>query len=335
MTHGFRGASLFGAELQGAWLGSAQLWGASLDSAQLPGRVARYAQLQGASLNGTQLQGASLQAAHLDATDLAGAWLWRTNAAAPARSSKFAAAIRLSSVSWEPSWRQYGLLHTWDSKAYQDLRTVINALPTGDLRSEALERIQRLDCASPDNPRVVRSTMGLGSSAELPPEATAWRKAPETAASADEKAYTEALVNALKELVCSGGDNAPYVVRGDGFQVRLRDAGAAASDLIGDLTNKDSKVCPVSIMLTDADRAKLLQIRRTSRRHRNLLRRVPEQHIRRSGPYKERAGTTRRSRSIRAAALRSRDCFVPRGKHAGSFASANATLPRGGPDAPA
>ena len=254
-------ATLFGAELQGAWLGSAQLWGASLDSAQLQGASLEYAQLQGASLNGTQLQGASLQAAHFDATDLAGAWLWRTNAAAPQGALKLAA-IRLSSVSWEPSWRQYGLLHTWDSKAYQDLRTVINALPTGDLRSEALERIQRLDCASPDgtlascDPR-----WAWVPPLELPPEATAWRKALETAASADEKAYTEALMNALKELVCSGGDNAPYVVRGDGFQVRLRDAGAAASDLIGDLTNKDSKVCPVSIMLTDADRAKFLQIR--------------------------------------------------------------------------
>jgi hypothetical protein len=82
------------------------------------------------------------------------------------------------------------------------------------------------------------------------------RKALE-AASVDDKAYTEALAKTLKELVCSGSDEAIHVVRGEGFQARLSAAGAAASDLIDDLTNKDSKDCPVSASLTDEDRARL------------------------------------------------------------------------------
>jgi hypothetical protein len=102
-------------------------------------------------------------------------------------------------------------------------------------------------------------------SAAPPPEALEWRKALE-AASVDEKAYAEALVKALKELVCSGGDEPVHVVRGRGFQARLDNAGAAASDLIDDLMNKESKDCPVSAALTNADRAKLLQIKQEAKK---------------------------------------------------------------------
>jgi hypothetical protein len=63
------------------------------------------------------------------------------------------------------------------------------------------------------------------------------------------------------ELVCSGGEDAIHVVRGPGFQSRLRVGGPAASGLIDDLTNKDSKDCPVSGALTDADRADLSGIK--------------------------------------------------------------------------
>jgi hypothetical protein len=70
------------------------------------------------------------------------------------------------------------------------------------------------------------------------------------------------LQRTLNELICSGDDDAIYVVRGEGFQSRLQAAGAAAPDMIDDLMNKDSKDCPVAASLTDADRAKLLQIKR-------------------------------------------------------------------------
>ena len=78
----------------------------------------------------------------------------------------------------------------------------------------------------------------------------------------DKKVYAEALAKTLKGLVCSGGDDAIYVVRGYGFQSRLKAAGAAASGLMDDLMNKDSKACPVAASLTDADRATLLQVKR-------------------------------------------------------------------------
>ncbi|HKI15625.1 MAG TPA: hypothetical protein VKA12_11600 [Roseiarcus sp.] len=81
-----------------------------------------------------------------------------------------------------------------------------------------------------------------------------------SSARVDEKTYAEALAKTLKELVCSGGDDAIYVVRGPGFRVRYARAGAAAVGLIDNLTNKDSKDCPVAAALTDGDRAKLLQI---------------------------------------------------------------------------
>jgi hypothetical protein len=77
----------------------------------------------------------------------------------------------------------------------------------------------------------------------------------------DDEAYTKALAKTLKDLVCSGDGDAIFVVRGGGFQERLRSAGLAAIDLINDLTNKGSKDCPISAALTDADRAKLLLLR--------------------------------------------------------------------------
>jgi hypothetical protein len=42
---------------------------------------------------------------------------------------------------------------------------------------------------------------------------------------------------------------------------RLEAAGGAALGLIGELMDKDSKDCPVSAVLTDVDRARLLQIK--------------------------------------------------------------------------
>ena len=252
-----QGAFLFAAQLQGASLDGAQLQGASLFAAQLQGASLDLALLQGASLEGAQLQGASLQAAILDSTDLSRAWLWRTNAEAPSGAPE-PATVGLSGVFWGTSWRDSitNGAHSWDEKAYQDLRKAIEALPTGNPRDQALKNISRLDCASSE-----KTLASCDSPAAPPPEAAAWRKALE-AASVDERAYALALASALKELVCSGGDEAIHVVRGAGFQERLRAAGVAASNLIGDLTDKDSKDCSVSAALTDADRAKLLQIKR-------------------------------------------------------------------------
>jgi hypothetical protein len=85
-------------------------------------------------------------------------------------------------------------------------------------------------------------------------------------ASVSDAAYSEALAKTLKDLVCSGDRDAIYVVRGDsvfspGAESRLQSPGAAAISLIDDLTDKASKDCPVAAALTDADRAKLLEIK--------------------------------------------------------------------------
>jgi hypothetical protein len=131
----------------------------------------------------------------------------------------------------------------------------MESIPAGESRDDALERIQRLDCAKPDP-----TLASCVSSADPPPEAATWRKALE-AASVSDDAYRDALAGVLRGLVCSGGDDAIYISRGAGFLARLNAAGAAAIALIDDLLNKDSADCPVAAALTDADRANLLQIK--------------------------------------------------------------------------
>ena len=220
----------------------AQLQGASLDDAQL----------QGASLVDAQLQGASFEEAALEATDLSRAYLWRNNSPAPPSE---VAALRMSGETWLP-----------DDMAYQALRTTIESLPAGRLRDQALKQIRILDCAVPAFescdylPPPVGAAWWLGTQRD----AVVWREALEKAARVDEQAYAEALAKVLTKLVCSGGGNAIYVLRGAGFHDRLKAAGAAGSGLIDDLTSKDSKDCPVAASLTDADRAELLHMKQAA-----------------------------------------------------------------------
>lgn len=166
-------------------------------------------------------------------------------------------------TTWKPEWRileeqtdSLGLLQPWDDKAYQALRNTIDSLPQGDLRDKALERIQSLDCSSPET-----ALASCKPSVDPPPEAIAWRETLEDAR-VGKKFYVEVLAKTLRNLVCSGdADDAIHVVRGPGFRDRLQAAGVAASGLMDDLTNKDSKDCPVAASLTAADRANLLEIK--------------------------------------------------------------------------
>jgi Pentapeptide repeats (8 copies) len=246
-----QGVSLNGAHLQGVSLNGAHLQGASLDGAQLQGASLIGAQLQGASLVDADLQGASFEEAALHATDLSHAYLWRTNSTPPPSVS----AIRMSGESWLPQWiDENEKRQPWDDKAYQALRTLIESVPPG-ARDLALENVRSLDCGNPN-----KTLASCDPSVPPPPEAVAWQKTLEDRV--DAEAYTNALAAELKALVCSDDDDAIYVVRSDGFQNRLRAAGAAASDLIDDLMNKVSKDCSVYASLTDADKARLLQIKR-------------------------------------------------------------------------
>ena len=261
-----QGESLVLAQLQGASLNGAQLQGASLGNAQLQGASLDKAQLQGASLDHAQLQGASLVVPTLEATDLTGAYLWRTTLWGVTPS-----ALRMSGETFLPEWiepvawdaeRKHVKPQRWDKKAYQALRIPIESLPpTTSRRAEALKRIEVLDCANSD-PTLASCDPPWAWIPPLqpPPEAEAGRKMLE-AARVDDGAYAAALAKTLKDLVCSGSENNVYIVRGYGFRHRLQAAGAAASGLIDDLVNKDSKDCPVSAALTDADKAKLLRLK--------------------------------------------------------------------------
>ncbi len=167
-----------------------------------------------------------------------------------------------------PSQDWYGKGKPWDGPAYDSLHKSIELLPSGDLRDQALKRIQSLDCLNPD--RTLASCDPPW--AWVPPLAVAqddaaWRKTL-VAAAINDSEYVIALSKVLRDLACSGAEDAIYVVRGSGdfllsgFQDRLKDAGATAFDLINDLMNKDSRDCPVAAALTDADRASLQRTKR-------------------------------------------------------------------------
>ena len=127
----------------------------------------------------------------------------------------------------------------------------MHSLPPGQLREDALGRIQSLDPA-----------------AKPPPRAAAWQRALE-AARVDDKAYAKAFAETLRNRVCLFAYDAIYTL-GSVFRRGFGDAYAyaAAFDLIDDLMNKDGKACPVAATLTDADRAKLLEFKQ---RHRGFV----------------------------------------------------------------
>jgi uncharacterized protein YjbI with pentapeptide repeats len=271
-------ASLVDIRLQGAFLNFASLQGASLEQAQLQGASLNFTLLQGASLEGAglqgaylygaQLQGASMQGVSFVGTDLGAAGLWRSD-------GKQAEVAGISfdnpTESWAPYWSEGGSeTKPWGGAAYERLRKTIESFPAGDLRDQALKRIQTLDCLNPD--RTLESCdppWAWVPPLKLAPDAAERREALK-AATVNESDYQGSLARILNGLVCGrseiyADDDAIYIVRGTGdfapFQDRLKAAGAAAIGLIDDLMNKDSKDCPVAAALTDADRAKLVEVK--------------------------------------------------------------------------
>jgi hypothetical protein len=93
-----------------------------------------------------------------------------------------------------------------------------------------------------------------------------WRAILNTAR-ADDKAYEQELAKLLRQLVCTPETNAIHILRGIIFEgvipinpSRLTAAGREARELIDDIL--EGQGCPVSSALTDADRARLQEIRR-------------------------------------------------------------------------
>ena len=145
-------------------------------------------------------------------------------------------------------------------------------------RIEVLRQIQRLDCANAD------PTLTPCDPPRPPtPEAALWQGSLEESR-VDDVAYFKALASVLRAIVCerlgvtggmfAGGreerlldyafiENAPFALRGlmssTPFEARLADAGPEAPALIDFVMSKD---CPVSASLTEADKARLLQIKR-------------------------------------------------------------------------
>ena len=255
-----QGASLGFAQLQGAWLFGAELQGASLYAAQLEGATLDAANLEGASLNYANLQGASLQQAGLRATSLSMAFLWRTNRAdripgAPNPTAPSDVRLPDAPDHWLPIWRDgQGNVHPWNEQVYDELRRAIESVPAGLPRVQALESFRRADCGSSDP-----ALASCDPSVPPPPEAAVWRKSLEDA-KVNESSYAKALATTLKTLVCSGGDEAVFVLGGIASPLNnsLAAAGPEAPALIDFIMSKD---CPVSAPLTDAVKADLLRIK--------------------------------------------------------------------------
>jgi uncharacterized protein YjbI with pentapeptide repeats len=203
-----QGASLDGAQLQGALLVGAQLQGASLDEAELQGALLDRAQLQGAWLDGAELQGASLdqaqlQGAWLDRAELQDAslgnvFVWRM--VAPERRSVEHA--RIASPVHDAKYfdiqckeREYRC--EWTKEYYEALKAKIEAVPAGQLREEALQRIKplgRRPFAVDENVAKRRQVLRETSKAEV-------------------KAYPARLAEILIKTGCDGR-GVPYVIRG-------------------------------------------------------------------------------------------------------------------------
>src|SRR5208282_4434740 len=170
-------------------------------------------------LEEAQLQGASLQDAAVQLTDLSHAYLWRSNVEDPLFYKVDDIRLPDAPNTWSPVWRDESLSTwklddsdpkelKWNQKAYQDLQQIIELLPPGSRRDEALERVKRLDCATADN-----TLASCATSASPPAVALAWQRTLNTAR-VDEKAYTEGLVEAFRTFLCRGDDEACYVLRG-------------------------------------------------------------------------------------------------------------------------
>lgn len=220
---------LHGRHLESAIFDRADLRKADLEGAQLRGASLDFAQLQGASLLFAELQGTDFQQSTFVGTNMGRTAVWRTN---------FEDA-RLTAVS-EDGVKESALKK--DEFAAVKAK-IMKEVPEGERREDALKRIAKL------NPDI------------FGPEASE-QEALEKGR-VDETEYKKSLAAQLKGLVCSGDIDAPYVVRGLSLiqsifgNSRIDDTGAQAPGLVEAILKPN---CPVSAVLTDADKAALKKI---------------------------------------------------------------------------
>jgi uncharacterized protein YjbI with pentapeptide repeats len=245
-----QGALLFRAQLQGATLIYARLQGASLDQAQLQGALLFRAQLQGASLTEAQLQGASLsaqlQGASLELAQLQGASLAE-------------AQLQGASLSYVSAWRADARSAAWEEtrvvnpetgpmsvESFGELKQLIGEqVPEGDKGRDAMNWIaQSLD-----------PTKALEGEDEM---AKVWQS--QAGSSPTPDVYENRLAGILRETGCAA-DGAPYVLRG--LLANLDNRFGAQSPQPSALAKAflDEEHCPGAHGLTDAEKAKLKEIR--------------------------------------------------------------------------
>jgi uncharacterized protein YjbI with pentapeptide repeats len=247
-----QGAMLAGAQLQGASLDGAQLQGASLDEARLRGASLDFTQLQGASLSNSQLQGASLENAILDGADLSHAFLWRAKGSLQGGKD-----LELAGAVWGPFWIDFTAQNRrdqqpWEVTDYQNIRKLIEAVPAGRMRDQALARFGRLDCANPDKALAPCDP----AAATRPPGVIGFR------AAASDGDYQKVLAGTLKSIVCGADDHSIFVLRGLSLMGhvfnRLVATGSEMPALIDFIM---SPACRVSAKLTERDESMLLWIK--------------------------------------------------------------------------
>jgi uncharacterized protein YjbI with pentapeptide repeats len=247
-----QGAALIGAQLQGASLDGAQLQGASLDEARLRGASLDFTQLQGASLSNSQLQGASLENAILDGADLSHAFLWRAKGSLQGGKD-----LELAGAVWGPFWIDFTAQNRrdqqpWEVTDYQNIRKLIEAVPAGRMRDQALARFGRLDCANPDKALAPCDP----AAATRPPGVIGFR------AAASDGDYQKVLAGTLKSIVCGADDHSIFVLRGLSLMGhvfnRLVATGSEMPALIDFIM---SPACRVSAKLTERDESMLLWIK--------------------------------------------------------------------------
>jgi len=146
----------------------------------------------------------------------------------------------------------------WDAKVYADLRASMNSIPEGELRDDALERIETLDCGNPD-----KTLASCDPAAAPPPEVLVWQKM-FAAASVQEAAYAKALAEELRHLVCESPANSIGILRGMIGSRRLRATGPEAPVLVDFIK---SEKCSVSSSLTEDDKARLMEIKQWGEEH--------------------------------------------------------------------
>jgi uncharacterized protein YjbI with pentapeptide repeats len=277
------GASLSGAQLQGALLDDALLGGASLEGAQLQGASLVDARLKGASLRSAQLQGATLyvnrprvlvignsqlqelsrdgslafslpgRPPDVEATDFDEAFLWRTTLT-PSMSAGHS--ISEEAVNWGPFFASepYSEVVPWNQAAFESLRKQLEALPPGDLRNEALARIESLDCKEIASPPCDSSGASV-TSHDNSDKSEEWRDAFLRAA-ADRQTYQKALVKALRPLICDHAVRPAYFAR-DVLPASFENVGKDGEALVEELLDKGSNTCRVARKLNDGDRYRL------------------------------------------------------------------------------